>query len=142
MRIKNFNHCRQTSNGKNRNCHPRIVDSGIMGASSKWFLFLELGHHTYWSRKLTRGLACGNSDRQCRCCCCLSACLAAVLEFLWSDESKRKIGRGHLPMFDYSISSNCISFASGNDVALVMKEKDIAFQFLVTFEMCHFLYSD
>lgn len=45
-------------------------------------------------------------------------------------------------MFDYSISSNCIGFASGNDVALVMKEKDIAFQFLVTFEMCHFLYSD
>jgi hypothetical protein len=26
--------------------------------------FLELGHHTYCSRKLTRGLACGASDRQ------------------------------------------------------------------------------
>jgi hypothetical protein len=28
-------------------------------------LFLKLGHHTYWSRKLTMGLACGDRiDRQ------------------------------------------------------------------------------
>ncbi len=39
--------------------------------------------------------------------CGLSAGRAAVLEFLWSDESKRKFGRGHLnPSF-------------GNDIALV-----------------------
>jgi hypothetical protein len=32
--------------------------------SNDSFFFLELGHHTYWSRKLTRVLACGDSDRQ------------------------------------------------------------------------------
>ena len=31
--------------------------------------------------------------------------LAVVLEFLWSDESKRKFGRGHLnPSFDNDIT--------------------------------------
>ncbi len=29
----------QTSNGKDRNCHQRIVESGIMGAGNQWFLF-------------------------------------------------------------------------------------------------------
>ncbi len=28
-----------TSHGKNRNCHPRTVESGIMGAGSQWFFF-------------------------------------------------------------------------------------------------------
>jgi hypothetical protein len=38
MRINNCNYCWQTSNGKNRNCHPRIVESEIMGAGSQWSL--------------------------------------------------------------------------------------------------------
>jgi hypothetical protein len=43
----------------------RTVESEIMGAGSQCFLFLDFGHHTYWSRKLTRGLACGDRiDRQ------------------------------------------------------------------------------
>jgi hypothetical protein len=53
-------HCWQTSNGKNRNCHPRIVESVIMGAGNRWFLSLELGQHTCCSRKPSREIACGD----------------------------------------------------------------------------------
>jgi hypothetical protein len=50
------NCCWQTSNGKNRNCHPRIVESEIMAAGSHRLSIFEFGHHTCWSQKPTRGL--------------------------------------------------------------------------------------
>jgi hypothetical protein len=59
--------------------------------------FLSLGTTTTGAESL-RGLACGASDRQGRCCCSPSAFLGlmAVLELFWGDENKRKIVRGHL----------------------------------------------
>jgi hypothetical protein len=43
----------------------RVESWKQVGSASFFSSFLEFGHHTYWSRKLTRGLACGDRiDRQ------------------------------------------------------------------------------
>ncbi len=57
MRINNCNYSWQTSNGKNRNCLRRIVESGIMGADSHdSFLFLSLDTTPTGAENLRGGL--------------------------------------------------------------------------------------